>query len=81
MAISSCFNENGGGSTCFLLGSPANVLGDGAPSSLADPCHLLASFLPPQAAVGSLPIAGPVIVYGVSASVVYGLIYWSTTLF
>ena len=28
-----------------------------------------------------LPIAGPVIVYGVSASVVYGLIYWVTTLF
>ena len=26
-------------------------------------------------------IAGPVIVYGVSASVVYGLIYWFTTLF
>ena len=26
-------------------------------------------------------IAGPVIVYGVSASVVYGLIYWRTTLF
>ena len=26
-------------------------------------------------------IAGPVIVYGVSASVIYGLIYWSTTLF
>ncbi len=26
-------------------------------------------------------IAGPVIVYGVSASVVYGLIYWATTLF
>ena len=25
-------------------------------------------------------IAGPVIVYGVSASVVYGLIYWLTTL-
>ena len=25
-------------------------------------------------------IAGPVIVYGVSASVVYGLIYWITTL-
>ena len=25
-------------------------------------------------------IAGPVIVYGVSASVVYGLIYWATTL-
>lgn len=26
-------------------------------------------------------IAGPVMVYGVSASVVYGLIYWITTLF
>jgi hypothetical protein len=26
-------------------------------------------------------IAGPVIVYGVSANVVYGLIYWITTLF
>ena len=26
-------------------------------------------------------IAGPVIVYGVSTSVVYGLIYWITTLF
>ena len=26
-------------------------------------------------------IAGPVIVYGVGASVVYGLIYWITTLF
>ncbi len=26
-------------------------------------------------------IAGPVIVYGLSASVVYGLIYWITTLF
>lgn len=26
-------------------------------------------------------IAGPVIVYGVSASVVYGMIYWITTLF
>ena len=26
-------------------------------------------------------VAGPVIVYGVSASVVYGLIYWITTLF
>ena len=25
-------------------------------------------------------ITGPVIVYGVSASVVYGLIYWITTL-
>ena len=26
-------------------------------------------------------IAGPVIVYGVSASVVYGLLYWITALF
>ncbi len=26
-------------------------------------------------------IAGPVIVYGVTASVLYGLIYWITTLF
>jgi hypothetical protein len=26
-------------------------------------------------------IAGPVIVYGVSASVVYGIVYWITTLF
>ena len=26
-------------------------------------------------------IAGPVIVYGVSASVLYGFIYWITTLF
>ena len=26
-------------------------------------------------------ISGPVIVYGLSASVVYGLIYWITTLF
>jgi stage V sporulation protein AC len=26
-------------------------------------------------------IAGPVIVYGLAASVVYGIIYWITTLF
>ena len=26
-------------------------------------------------------ISGPVLVYGVSASVVYGLLYWITTLF
>ena len=26
-------------------------------------------------------IAGPVIVYGVSTSVIYGVIYWITTLF
>ena len=36
---------------------------------------------PPPAALPSLPIAGPVIVYGVCASVVYGLIYWITALF
>ena len=34
---------------------PANVLGDGAPSSLADRCHSLPSLPPPPAAVGSLP--------------------------
>ena len=32
-------------------------------------------------AVKLFTIAGPVIVYGVSASVVYGLTYWITTLF
>ena len=32
-------------------------------------------------AVKMFTIAGPVIVYGVSASVVYGVIYWITTLF
>ena len=32
-------------------------------------------------AANMFKIAGPVIVYGVSASVVYGLIYWITTLF
>ena len=32
-------------------------------------------------AVKMFTIAGPVIVYGVSASIVYGLIYWITTLF
>ena len=26
-------------------------------------------------------IAGPVIVYGTAASVIYGVIYWATTLF
>ena len=30
---------------------------------------------------GMFAIAGPVIVYGVSASVLYGVIYWVTTLF
>ena len=32
-------------------------------------------------AVKMFTIAGPVIVYGVSSSVVYGVIYWITTLF
>lgn len=32
-------------------------------------------------AANMFKIAGPVIVYGVSASVVYGIIYWITTLF
>jgi len=60
---------------------PGERLADNAAALLTDRCHSLASFLPPPAAVGSLPIAGPVIVYGVSASMVYGLIYWITTLF
>ena len=45
-----------GPSTCFLLGCPVNVLGDGAPSSLTDPGHSLRSLYPPQAALPSLPI-------------------------
>ena len=32
------------------------------------------------AAAKMFTIAGPVIVYGVSASVVYGFIYWITTI-
>ena len=32
-------------------------------------------------AVKMFSIAGPVIVYGIAASVVYGIIYWITTLF
>ncbi|MBR6772705.1 MAG: stage V sporulation protein AC [Clostridia bacterium] len=32
-------------------------------------------------AANMFKVAGPVIVYGVSASVVYGVIYWVTTLF
>ena len=39
----------------FLLGYPANALGDGAPSSLADPGHSLASLHLPPAALSSLP--------------------------
>ena len=45
--------------TYVLLGCPANVLGDGAPASLADPGHALPSLLPPPAAVGSLPSGNP----------------------
>ena len=73
----------------FILGVGAKMfsccgarcaLADGAAALHTDRGHSLASFLLPLAAVGSLPIAGPVIVYGVSASVVYGLIYWLCTL-
>ena len=32
-------------------------------------------------AVKLFTVAGPVIVYGISASVIYGFIYWITTLF
>ncbi|MBE6957117.1 MAG: stage V sporulation protein AC [Ruminococcaceae bacterium] len=32
-------------------------------------------------AVKLFTVAGPVIVYGISASVIYGIIYWITTLF
>ena len=38
-----------------LLRCPANVLGDSAPSSLADRCHSLRSLTLPQAALPSLP--------------------------
>ena len=37
--------------------------------------------MPGGAANKMFIIAGPVIVYGVSASVVYGFIYWFTSLF
>ena len=63
------------------LAVPGVRLADGAAALHTDRSHSLASFLLPQAAVGSLPIAVPVIVYGVSASIVYGFIYWITTLF
>lgn len=35
----------------------------------------------PRVGAKMFTIAGPVIVYGVSASVIYGLVYWITTLF
>jgi len=40
----------------ILLRCPAVAAPDEAGLHLADRCHSLASFLPPQAAVGSLPI-------------------------
>ena len=40
----------------FLLRCPANVLGGGAPSSLADRGHALRSLFPPPAALPSLPL-------------------------
>jgi len=66
---------------CSPVAVPGIFLADGAAASSADRGHSLASFLPPPAAVGSLPIADPVIVCGVSASVIYGPVYWITTLF
>ena len=60
---------------------PGIFLADGAAASSADRCHSLRSLHPPLAALPSLPIAGPVIVYGTVAGVVYGIIYWITTLF
>ena len=44
-------------------------------------CPLTERYAATPAALPSLPIAGPVIVYGTVASVVYGFIYWITTLF
>ena len=49
---------------------PGIFVADGAASSSADRGHSLRSLHPPPAALPSLPIAGPVIVYGVSASVI-----------
>ncbi len=60
----------------LMLRCPANVLGDSTPSSLADRCHTLKSLHPPQAVYLSLPVAGPVILYGTAAGVVYGVVYW-----
>ena len=62
----------------FPFAVPDSFVGDGAPSSSADRCHSLRSLYPPLAALPSLPIDGPVIVYGVSASVVYGFIHMIT---
>ena len=45
------------------------------------PCLTAAEGMILGIAAKMFTIAGPVIVYGVSASVVYGIIYWITTLF
>ena len=66
---------------CSPVAVPGVHLAVGAVALHTDRCHSLRSLHPPPAALPSLPIAGPVIVYGVSAAVVYGLIYWITTLF
>ena len=66
---------------CSPVAVPGIFLAFQKAASAADRGHSLRSLHPPPAALPSLPIAGPVIVYGVSASVVYGLIYWITTLF
>ena len=47
--------------TGVLLGSPANVLADGAAASLADPCHSLGSLYLPPAALPSLPGLSPAV--------------------
>ena len=66
-----------GGLLCLCpVAVPGVRLADGAAALHTDRCHSLRSLYPPPAALPSLPIAGPVIVYGVSASVVYGFIYW-----
>ena len=66
---------------CSPVAVPGVRLADDAAALHTDRCHSLRSLDPPPAALPSLPIAGPVIVYGVSASVVYGFVYWITTLF
>ena len=66
---------------CSSVAVPGVRLGDSAPALHTDRCHSLRSLYLPLAALPSLPIAGPVIVYGVSASLVYGLIYWICSLF
>ena len=57
------------------------VLAGGAPWHLTTAATRSGRLFCYQQDLPSLPSARPVIVYGVSASVVYGLIYWNTTLF